>query len=249
MTFVTLDTITEDLLKIVRASKINDSEPISKRQLEDWVHQYRAVLIAQDIDKKRYANPDYIQEISFLELEQVRVDGGGVTPADGFPYTFDFPLAGITREIGTEYLLRTKLELPKTLDFNFKSGITWIGDTTDIEYNLIPQNRHNWQQYKRYSSNEIVSFLRNKRLFFTNNNPDLDYITVRGIFEIPTEVMRFVNPVTDQGEADLSTPYPIPNNMIPTLKEMILSKELKIEASAPSDVKNDNSFGVSPNQE
>ena len=45
--FVTLDNIITDLLKIARGSKVSQSETISRRQLEEWVNEYRALLIKQ----------------------------------------------------------------------------------------------------------------------------------------------------------------------------------------------------------
>jgi hypothetical protein len=79
MEFVTLNTITTDLLEIVRQAKISRSEPISKRQLEAWVHQYRSLLLKRDLDKGKMPNPDYIQEIPAIELEVVdRADGSNI---------------------------------------------------------------------------------------------------------------------------------------------------------------------------
>ena len=71
MNFITLNTIITDLLLVIRGSKISDSETISKRQLEEWIHQYRSLLIKQDIDKGKMPNPDYIQEIDHLKLESI----------------------------------------------------------------------------------------------------------------------------------------------------------------------------------
>ena len=249
MTYTTLNTITEDLLKIVRGSKVSESETISKRQIEDWVHQYRAVLLKQSIDKNHYPNPDFIQELAFLELEQVRVEGTGTGASLTFPYTFDFPLQSGERLEGDQYLLRTRLDLPKTVNFNHKSGFTWIGTVDGTEFQYIPQYRHIWQKYKKYANSETLVFLKDNKLYFTNDDPDIDYITIRGIFENPMEVGRFVNPNTDLPYSDIDTPYPIPNHMLDPLKKMILKTELGIIAESPSDSKNDSEQGVSENVE
>lgn len=248
MLFETINTITEDLLLAARGSKISRSETISKRQIENWVHQYRALLLSRDLDKGRHANPDYIQEIPFLELEQVSLEGNGVTL--GFPYEFDFPLVEGDRVPGTNYLLRTKLEIPKCIDLNFKPGFTFIGTVDGTEFQLMPEHRSRWQQHKRWGSNQTVAYYKyDRRIYLTNNNPDLDYISIRGIFENPAETARFVNPTTGITYFDINSRYPVPNNMVPVIKEMILSKELKVEASQPSDNKNDSFSGVSQNIE
>lgn len=223
LTFVTLNTITTDLLNIIRRSNISSSETISKRQLEAWVHEYRALLLKQDLDKGKKPNPDYIQEISHLKLSPIDLVGDATSN---------------TNLLSGEYIYRTILEIPKTIDLNFKSGYMYIGSPTGTEIQLVSEGRNIWQQYKKYTDTQPVCFLKNNRLFIRNNEP-LEYITIRGIFEVPSEVDRFINPYTDQPYFNEDTKYPIPINLIPVLKEMILSKELQIEATAPTDTTND----------
>lgn len=59
MTFNSLNTIIDDILLIVRDNNISESENLSRVQIEQWIHQYRAYLIKQDLDKGR----DIIQSI------------------------------------------------------------------------------------------------------------------------------------------------------------------------------------------
>ena len=223
--FTTLDTITTDLLNIIRNFNVSRSEDISKRQLEMWVHQHRALLIKQDIDKGKLPNPDYIQTIPSLQLEVVDESEGGDIETNS-------------------YILRTELEIPNTLDFNFKSGFTYIGTIDGHESQFIPEGRRKWQQYKKYTKNDNLAFLRDNKLYLIYPKP-IHQITVRGIFEVPTEVMNIVNPHHTPTEGGWSDPYPIPINMLPTLKEMILKKELGIGVSALSDNKNDSANFVS----
>jgi len=223
MQFVTLRTIIADLLLIIRGSNISASEPISLRQLEDWVHQYRSVLLKQDLDKGKKPNPDYIQEISNLRLTSVDLTGGEITSL------------GLETSVS---VYCTTLDVPKTLDLNFKSGFTYIGTPTGNEIQLVPEGRSKWQRYKKYTATDKIAFLRSNKLYIVNSGV-LEFITIRGIFENPAEVGRFVNPITNQPYFNMDSKYPMPVNMVPTLKGMILQKELKIEATAPTDIKND----------
>lgn len=227
--FVTINTITTDLLEIIRQAKISRSEPISKRQLEAWVHQYRALLLKRDLDKGKQPNPDYIQEIPALELEVVDL-------ADGS--NFDT----------YKYKLKTILPLPKTIDLNYKSGFMYIGTIDGKELQFIPEGRSKWQQYKRYTAKDTLVFLRNEYLHVLSVTP-IKYLTIRGVFEVPTEVSNFVNPNMPARDAGIDDPYPIPINMLPTLKELILKTELNIEMQAPSDKTNDSEHAVLPNVE
>lgn len=209
-TFNTLRTITEDLLKIIRGSKISESEVISRRQLEDWIHQYRALLISRDLEKGYDPNPDYIQSTGALALV---VDG-------------------------TEKVIDT--ELPRVIDMNRKSGFSYVGDANGCEIQMIPEHRKCWQQYKRYTPTETLWYLGSNdgKLHFINAD-DITEVVISGIFENPGDIDRLAG-----GSFDLNSRYPIPNNLVPTLKEMILQKELNVEAQAPSDNKNDSNLEV-----
>jgi len=223
MDFVTLNGIVTDLLLTVRGSKISKSETISKRQIEEWIHQYRGLLLKQDLDKGKTPNPDYIQEIDHLKLEAIDTAGTNMT------------INGISAE---NIILRTELEIPKTIDLNFKSGFMYIGTVDGTEIQFIPEGRSKWQSFKKYTSNDSICFLRGGYLYIMNNKP-IEFISVRGIFEVPSEVGRFVNPITNQPYFNLDSKYPIPINMVSTLKQMILKGELGIESQSPSDTKND----------
>ena len=66
---------------------------------------------------------------------------------------------------------------------------------------------------------------------------------------MPTEVANFNNTHADYTSGLWDFNYPIPINMIPTLKEMILKKELGITIQSSSDPTNDASNVTEPNTE
>jgi hypothetical protein len=225
--FVTLDNIITDLLKIARGSKVSQSETVSRRQLEEWVNEYRALLIKQDLDKGKMPNPDYIQELPGLRLEVVDAT------------------AGSTLESGT-YLMRTIITIPKTIDLNFKSGLMYVGTIDGREIQLVPEGRSFWQKFKRFTSKEPLAFLRNRQLYINCVTP-MQFITVRGVFEVPTEAGNRSGDGADTQFLDYRMPYPMPADKIPVLKEMILAKELGVMIQQPSDNKNDGNNKVSLN--
>ena len=194
-------------MNIIRNSKISDDEPISERLIENWIHQYRAKLIKQDLDKGKYPNPSYIQE--FLNDDGTYVH-----------------LVKESRP--TENVYVSSISIPKTIDLNYKSGITFIGDVEGNEIQLVPESRTKWQQFRMFARRSTMAYLRNSYLYILNPR-GLYYVTIRGLFEIPTEL---------PGNT-LDTKYPIPINMLPTLKEMILKTELNIELNSLSDQTND----------
>ena len=220
ISFITLNTIITDLLLVIRGSQLSQSESISKRQIEGWIHQYRGRLLKQDLDKGKIPNPDYIQTIQALELEEVDEAEGST--------------------ISTDYkTFRTTIELPKTIDLNFTSGFTYIGTTTGEEIQFSSELRSKWQQHKKYTANDRIAYLKGNKIYVTNDK-ELRYITVRGIFEIPPEVSHLSNTNEVVTDVTIDSYYPIPINILPTLKQMILKGELGIESQAPSDITNDN---------
>lgn len=229
--FVTLNTIVTDMLSIIRGAKLAQTEPISKRQVESWVHQYRARLLKQDLDKGKMPNPDYIQELTGLQVDSVD------------------EVEGVTNIARGEYLLRTVLQIPKTLDLNFKPGIINISTVDGHEIQFVPEGRSKWQKYKRFTHRDPLAFLRNEYIYIQPGEHGIKYIKVRGIFEVPTEVMNYTNDNTSQGSYGIDSPYPIPINLIPVLKEMILKGELGIQSKAWSDLKTDSEAKVEPNVE
>jgi len=203
MRLTTLNSITEDLLRIIRGSQVATSEPISKRQLENWVHQYRAEIIKRELDKKRYISHEYVQEMTVPVAEES---------------------AG---------LYKSTIALPDVVFRNYEDGFTYIG-TSDMEYQYVNPMRAGWQSHRKYSSAGPWVYLKEDHLY-TNKDA---VVTVRAIFENPIEA------ITD---GDTETKYPIPANMLPTLKKMILNGELGIEDNSPSDDKNDSRHEVTSN--
>ena len=220
---INLDKLITDLLLIIRGSQIAQSEPISKRQIEDWVHQYRALLLKRDLDKmNRSVNTDYIQELDDLSVNLV--EGSEDNQIDS-----------------NCYLLKTDNKIPKTLDLYKSNGITYIGTILGRQLQLVPYNRLFTQKYQKYTNNSELASLRNQYIYIKNND-QLRYINVRGVFENPLEVGKIT------GE-DYRSNYPIPQDKVPILKQMILKQELNIESQSPSDTENDSSHRVSPNVE
>lgn len=214
----TLKNIISDLKNIMRGHRVTQSERLSDRQIEAWVNQYRALLVKQEFDKGKKPNPDYIQTLTNVEL---------------VPYELS------TEDIDTDYFVyRSKFKLPNAIDLNHKSGLLYISDLWGNEIQLMIEPRVNWQKHRRFTGNNRIAYLKDGYIY-AHNHELLEYITIRGVFEIPLEAVNY--DAFNKGERlkDQDFEYPIPANKIPTLKEMILQKEIGISIQAPSDNKND----------
>jgi len=219
MEFKTLRTIVNDILLAVRGATPNRAEAISERQIEDLVHQYRAFLLRRDIDQNKRPNPDYIQEIPYLELEIVPIGG-----TDVMDHTLQTE----------EFMYKTVLPIPNTIDFSNKSGIVSIVTPYGKQIQLVPEQRFPYQRYKSFTNNGPIAFLRDNHLYILNIE-GLQFITVRGIFEVPPEVGNFINPVTNQPVYTMDTKYPVPIDKVSVIRDLILQKVIGQEALTPSD--------------
>lgn len=225
--YISEGAIAHDLLNLIRSSQVTQSEPISLRQIYSWINQYRSILIKQDWDKKKYISTDWQQQIQSLELEEV-------DSAEGSNISTD------------RKMFRTILQLPSTITTNFSSGYTYIGTITGEEIMLVPESRSLWQKYKKYTGSDRIAFLREGRIY-VENDKELRYITVRAVWEVPSEVSQLNNPNESIEDVTANSPYPISIAMLPTLKRMILEQELGIFVSATSDLSNDSASKTESN--
>jgi hypothetical protein len=225
MEIVSLRTLIYDIFNIARGAQRTDDDPLTTKQVEAWIHHYRSMLIKQDIDKGKDPSTLYIQEISAIELEPVKVTGDD-------------------NSIVTDTMVyRTSVEIPKTIDFNHKSGLVYIGDVYGNTIQLVPENRVNLQKYKRYSNDIPIAYRKNNRIYVYNSK-ELQYISIRGIFEVPSDLILLNNPATDSKVFTYDDPYPIPMSMVPVIKDMILKNELRIELSTLSDETNNSKLDL-----
>ena len=196
--FNTLDSIVDDIILQARNNNISESEHLSRYQVIQWIMQYRTFLIKQDIDKGRDVNQAYVQMISSVKLDPVDYSFKGWLTTDKVRYV-------------------TIIDIPRTIDFAFKSGLLNVTDMFGNEIQIIDKNRAELQKSRRYSNIEYVAYRIGNKIFVEGPG-ELEYINIFGIFEDPSKI---------QGGVSLNDPYPIPLNMIPLLKELIFAKELK----------------------
>lgn len=208
MVLNTLNTLISDIMLTVRNSNISESESINRLQIEQWIHQYRATLIKQDIDKNRDINPQYIQHLSGLNVNVVNNVVNGI-PVNKKRY-------------------KVSTILPKLIDFNSKHGIVYITDPFDNIIQLVSKNRSEFQKYRKYTSTDYIAYIDNGNQLFLTGNGDLKYINLGVIAEDPSTVPGFKS-------TDI---YPIPASMIPILRQMILTKELNIMTHEVTDKTN-----------
>ena len=216
-----LNTTIQDLFNMIRNSNIAESENISKNQVEQWVHQYRSILLKQDLDKNRYINQNYVQEINGLEM--VAVNTG---------YLVNDQFGGID-------VLVSSTRIPKTIDLHFKTGIVMITTVDGREIQLMPESRAIRQFDRKWTSDDMVAFMREDMLYLLGADMDnIEMVNVKVLLENPTEIGEVLT-ITGYHDYNRNEPYHMPATMIPIMKEMIMAKELGIMINQTPDIVND----------
>jgi len=208
-----------DTLNIIRAGQQSNSEAISESQVGYWWDNVRALFIRRDLDKKRSINPDIIQTLC--------VD---LTIADASDCPCE--VAGCT-------ILKSALPIPSAIELSYRNLITSVGpiNMTERRFNFMPYNRAIWYNPNKFSQSIPGAFVHNGHLFViaSDNKADfLEVITMDIVLERPEDAASF----TCQGTPcyTVNSVYPISTVMIEDAKAYIISNNLKIAATAPSDL-------------
>lgn len=210
MTFNSLNAIIDDILLIYRDNKISESEDLSRIQVEQWIHQYRALLIKQDLDKGRDINEQYVQSIRPLHISKVSNCAGG------FNYKSDE-------------------KLPKFIDLHFGTGLVAVKDMNGNLIQVGTETKAKYQSSRKYTCADYIAYVKNNYLFLMGPE-HLEYVEIQGVLEDPTAAGKCFD-VDD-------TPYPVPANLIPIIKQMIFERELNISLKTPSDTTNNSTNDV-----
>lgn len=223
MTFFSLNALIDDILLIIRNNNISESEDLSRAQIEQWIHQYRAQLIKQDESKGYDLDPSYMQTLSPLELEKV-----SISEMD------DYPIDDLTL-CPELFVYKTIEKIPKPLDFHYGMGFVSVTDLHDCTIQKMSKNRRHYHWFRRTGKEYTYYYLPD--YIYVQGMDALRYIRVIGIFEDPTVA-----------GLDPDEKYPIPADKIGPLKQLIFDNELRFMLNRPSDDKNNASLsGLKPN--
>jgi hypothetical protein len=191
----------------------------------DLINGQRALFMRNEYNRNRSIDPYVLQDISCLQLELVN-------PID---CCIDVP---------TECkVLRTTKIIPNTIELYFTKGIATIGspDILKPRFVLIDYSRVPYIGHGRTTQKAVYAFLYNQYIYVVSKDPTvslLKYITVRGIFEDPTELTEYVSCVSGKPCYKSSDPYPINMWMWEYIKPQILN-QLMQKGAMPLDNSND----------
>jgi hypothetical protein len=194
MVLNTLNTITDDILSLANNAVVTSGEQLSRTQIHTWIHQYRALLIKQDIDKGRDINPQYVQHLK-----------ARVVPVDHRSHEH-----------------KADIVLPKLIDLHYGIGLVYVKEHDGKPIQISTATRGYYQQHRAYGKGLYIAFVRGDTVYLICSD-ELTHVHIGVLAENPADVFECFNPDAE---------YPMPINMIPTLKEMIFAKEIAVMQAA-----------------
>lgn len=169
---MTLDEITDNILQIARNNNVAESEHLSRRQIQLWIHYYRAFMIKQWIDKEReLENLDemFIQTIQPIHLDKVETAPGKLL------------------YIGDK-------ELPKLIQFNNRVGVISVKDMYGNLIQIGNQTKSKLQRYRKATCGDYIAWIKGNKIYVEGDSNKLEYISVDVIAEDPTSLVDCWSP-------------------------------------------------------
>jgi ribosomal protein L21E len=223
---MTLNEIAYNLLNLLRGGRSNHDEHISLDQLKFNIKHYRAMFVRRDFAKNGIITRHLEQDLGCLNL--IKVDSAKCC---GF-------------ETGCD-VYRTELKLPRTIRFNFKDAITFVGTVDGLTtIPLINSNIIKYLVYDKYTANNSKAYMINDYMYLYNPG-DMSYLNIKGVFENPEDLKDF-QCETGICYDDSASDFPIPMDMLSTINQSLITGELRLLGFTQSDTTNDRLQGFGP---
>jgi len=221
---ITYNTIIYDIKETLASHKIVDDFNVDDRRIMYLFNIQRSLWLKREYNTPgRSINVQLLQSIC-LDLE---LKSANACPCD-------------TIEGCDEFLVST-VELPQLIDLNDKPALVKIGspDLKNYFFSFVPYAQSVYSGSGRFNNRSIFAFILNNKIYIpikAKEHKLIEKINVVGIFEDPSELKNFFDCNTQQQCFDKDKPYPVPLNIVPFIKEMVL-KELLL--NLPKDNVND----------
>lgn len=157
-----LNAIIDDIILELRNSSVAESEHISRYQIEQWIHNYRARLIKEAMDKGYEISSYYYQTYGPLHISKVETAPG-------------------------HYEYVTDKKIPSQIDSHHEVDNTVIKDLYDNLIQLGNETKAKLQKYRKYTCNDYIAYFKNGNIQLEGPGY-LEWIQMDGLFEDPTAI-------------------------------------------------------------
>jgi len=197
MKYNTLDTIIDDIMLEMRRNNITESESYGRKQIEQWIIQYRSLILKEIANAKLPISGNYYQKfiVELMPNEKTNLSGMGV------------------------YDLVSKFKIPDCFSSDLGDKFLTSYDMFGNEIQSMSEKRSRMNRFSRHFYNgKPSSYIGSDKKYHLDNSDSISMVEIGGIFLDPTEVPTF------DYENEM---YPIDPGVLPRLKQMIFQGELK----------------------
>lgn len=228
MTYISLESIIDDILLLVRNNNISESEDLSRAQIALWVDAYRRRLWKEKLDrlKELYKNNQYYDIEDLVDNEVLFIREKGPLELEPVESVDDQPT----------FTKRTVDELQNVFN-NSESSILAIHDQSGENIQYMNHIKRHYQYWRKYTFGEMTAYYKDDKHIYVQGLQDQDnlkYIWVLALYEESEDEGTDDEDVTDPDESDIK----IPAWMVPHIKELILKNDLAFMLNRPSDDSN-----------
>ena len=228
MTYISLESIIDDILLLVRNNNISESEDLSRAQIALWVDAYRRRLWKEKLDrlKELYKNNQYYDIEDLVDNEVLFIREKGPLELEPVESVDDQPT----------FTKRTVDELQNVFN-NSESSILAIHDQSGENIQYMNHIKRHYQYWRKYTFGEMTAYYKDDKHIYVQGLQDQDnlkYIWVLALYEESEDEGTDDEDATDPDESDIK----IPAWMVPHIKELILKNDLAFMLNRPSDDSN-----------
>lgn len=225
MAKISLKTITDDILLLVRNNNISESEDLSRAQIHAWVKAYKNQLWKEERDRKK------------LLAKQLQLDEESIAD-DEFIKKIEvgpLKLEDVSENGAPDFTKRTVDTLQDVLD-NDPNSVLAVHDQNGEIIQYTNHIRRYYNYWRKYTFGEMSAYYKNDGHVYVQGLVDkgkLEYIYVLFLQEEKDDMSD-----GDDENAPDEDEILIPAWLVPGIKERIIKNELAFMLNRPSDDSN-----------
>ena len=225
MAKISLKTITDDILLLVRNNNISESEDLSRAQIHAWVKAYKNQLWKEERDRKK------------LLAKQLQLDEESIAD-DEFIKKIEvgpLKLEDVSENGAPDFTKRTVDTLQDVLD-NDPNSVLAVHDQNGEIIQYTNHIRRYYNYWRKYTFGEMSAYYKDDGHVYVQGLVDkgkLEYIYVLFLQEEKDDMSE-----GDDDDAPDEDEILIPAWLVPGIKDRIMKNELAFMLNRPSDDSN-----------
>lgn len=217
---------------VITMKSRSDDSTIDIRSIYYWIGLKRSILVHNELVKSAFINPAFTQLIPCMKLISV-----------------DQNVALCCNDLPTDCtILRTELKLPKTIPFRGNYGIISISSPLILgkDIKLVDPKQFKYIGNGRHNGKAVYATIIDDYIYFRTKNDIFQNIVggtvmIRLVAENPLDLSSYPNcnsADTEDSCFTVNNPYPIPEYLVNTIKQLVFKEDLQIMLSLPEDKSN-----------